>query len=74
MQKPLCLRLEDAKADISAVINRHKTENELPYYLLEPILKDIYIQVANGKEAEVEFVRSNYEKNKEESEVGGNGL
>jgi hypothetical protein len=74
MQKPLCLRLEDAKAEIAAVINRHKTENELPYYLLEPILKDIYIQVANGKEAEVEFVRSNYEKNNAESEVGGNGL
>lgn len=73
MKKPLCLRLEDAEAEIAEVINRHKTENELPCFLLEPILRKLYLQVANGKDAEVEFVRKTYEKNNAESEVGGDG-
>lgn len=72
MQKPLCLRLEDAEIELEAVINRHKTENELPCFLLEPILRKLYMQVANGKDAEVEYVRQNY-KNNAESEVGGDG-
>lgn len=68
MKKPLCLRLEDAELELAAVINRHKTENELPCFLLEPILRKLYMQVANGKDAEVEYVRQNYEKNNAECE------
>jgi hypothetical protein len=68
MQKPLCLRLEDVEVELEAVIERHKTENEIPYFLLEPILHKLYMRVANGKEAEVEFVRQNYEKNNAECE------
>lgn len=73
MKKPLCLRLEDAEREIAEVINRHKTENELPCFLLEPILQKFYMQVSNGKAAEIEFVRCNYEKNSAESEVSKDG-
>lgn len=72
MKKPLCLRLEDAEAEIAEVINRHLTENDLPCFLLEPILRKHYMQVADGKNAEIELVRRNYENNVE-SEVGGDG-
>jgi hypothetical protein len=72
MTKPLCLRLEDAEAEIAEVINRHLTENDLPCFLLEPILQKHYMQVADGKNAEIELVRRNYENNVE-SEVGGDG-
>ena len=73
MNKPLCLRLEDAEAEIVAVINRQLTENDIPCFLLEPILRKSYMQVVEGKNAEVELVRRNYEKNNAESEVGGDG-
>ena len=62
MEKPLCLRLEDAKAEIAAVINRHKTEHGLPCFLLEMILKDFYMQVAEGKNAELAFAEKEYLK------------
>lgn len=72
MKKPLCLRLEDAEAEIAEVINRHLTENDLPCFLLEPILRKSYMQIVEGKNAEIELVRRNYENNVE-SEVGGDG-
>lgn len=65
--KPLCLRIEDARSDIAAVINRHRAEG-LPCFILEPILKDFYTQIASGKAAELEMVRRDYEA-KTESEV-----
>ena len=69
MKKPLCLRLEDAENELAAVIERHKKENEIPCFLLEPILRKLYIQIANGKEAEIEFVRKNYEIKKESEDA-----
>ena len=71
MEKPLCLRLEEAENEIAAVINRHKKEGALPCFLLEPILWKMYMQVAEGKRTEQMLVRKNY---KEESEVACNGL
>lgn len=63
-EKPLCLRIEDAKSEIAAVINRHRTEGGLPCFILEPILKDFYTQIANGKVAEIEAVKREYETTK----------
>lgn len=70
MEKPLCLRLEEATTEIAAVINKHKKEHGLPCFLLEPILRDFYLQVAEGKKAEVELTRREYEKALEGSEDG----
>lgn len=68
-EKPLCLRIEEAKTEIASVINRQRGENGIPFYLLEPIVKDLYTQVVNGKNAEIEAVRKDYEKT--ELEEGG---
>lgn len=65
-EKPLCLRMEDAKNEIAAVINRHRTEGGLPCFILEPIIRDFYTQIANGKAAEIELVKQNYEATKDE--------
>ncbi len=65
-EKPLCLRMEDAKNEIAAVINRHRTESGLPCFILEPILRDFYTQIANGKAAEIELVKQSYEATKTE--------
>ena len=63
-EKPLCLRMEDAKKDIEAVINHHIGECGLPCYILEPIMREYYTLVANRKAAEVELMRKEYKKEK----------
>ena len=68
-EKPLCLRMEDAKNEIAAVINRHRVECGLPCFILEPIIKDLYSQIANGKAAELELVRRDYEATETKEEV-----
>lgn len=67
-EKPLCLRIEDAKSEIAAVINRHRSEGGLPCFILEPILKDFYTQIANGKAAEIELVKRDYEATQKDEE------
>ena len=62
-EKPLCLRIEDAKSEIAAVINRHRAEG-LPCFILEPILKDFYTQIASSKAAEIALVKRDYEATK----------
>ena len=61
-EKPLCLRIEEAKTEIASVINQQRSEKGIPFYLLEPIIKDLYAQVVNGKNAEIEAIRRDYEK------------
>lgn len=73
MEKPMCLRVEDAKKEIAEVINRYKIEEKIPCYILEPIMLNLYKQIVEGKNAEVAICRRNFEKNNAESEVGGNG-
>jgi hypothetical protein len=64
-EKPLCLKIEDAKADMIASVNRCLAQ--LPHFIIEPILKDIYFQVVEGKRAEIEAARL---KANDESEDG----
>lgn len=66
--KPLFLRIEEAKVELASAINRQRSENGIPFYILEMILKDLYGQVVDGKNAEVEAVRKEYESAKEVTE------
>lgn len=66
--KPLFLRIEEAKVELASAINRQRSENSIPFYILEMILKDLYGQVVNGKNAELEAVRKEYEATKEVTE------
>lgn len=70
MDKPLCLKIEDAKIELAAVINRLKKDYGLPCFIIEPILKDYYSQIANGKAVELEIVRKNYEAEQKKTEEG----
>ena len=68
--KPLCLRIEDAQIELAAVVNRLRAECGLPYFILEPIVKDLYSQILRGKAAEIEAVKRDYEaKASEEKEA-----
>lgn len=66
--KPLFLRIEEAKVELASAINRQRNENGIPFYILEMILKDLYGQVVDGKNAEVDAVRKEYEATKEVTE------
>ena len=66
--KPLFLRIEEAKVELASAINRQRSENGIPFYILEMILKDLYGQVVDGKNAEVAAVRKEYEATKEVTE------
>ena len=66
--KPLFLRIEEAKVELASAINRQRNVNGIPFYILEMILKDLYGQVVDGKNAEVDAVRKEYEATKEVTE------
>jgi hypothetical protein len=59
MKKPICLLLEDCKAELVSVINRYQKEG-VPCYLLEPITKDLHGQVAAVKADEIAAIKRNY--------------
>ena len=61
-EKPLCLKIEDAKAEMIEVVNRHISDG-VPAFLLEPILKDIYFQIVDRKNAELEVARRAWTEN-----------
>lgn len=58
MDKPLNLIIEDSKQAILKVIN----DTGLPVYLLEPILKDIYVQTLEIKKRELVKSKEEYDK------------
>lgn len=59
MKKPICLTLEDCKTDLIKVINHYRKEG-VPAFLLEPIMKDLYTQVATLKTDEIAAVKRDY--------------
>lgn len=65
MKKPICLQLEDAKTELINVIDKYRKEG-VPCFLLEPIMKDLYGQVAKVKGDEMKAVKLDYYKKLEE--------
>ena len=55
--KPLVLRLREAKERIVAAVNAAIKEQELPCYLLEPIIAELHTQVSNTALREYEIAK-----------------
>ena len=55
--KPLVLRLREAKESIVAAVNAAIKEQELPCYLLEPIIAELHTQVSNTASREYEIAK-----------------
>ena len=53
MDKPLCIRLEEAEQ----LIERAVLETKLPCYLLTPIVSNLLHRLENGKRTELESAR-----------------
>lgn len=59
--RPLCLELEDAKAEIIAVINMAHKKHNIPFFLLESVIVDAGRQVSSFAKTEREAAARDYE-------------
>jgi hypothetical protein len=57
-QTPLILRVEAAKNEIMQCVNNALQQYQLPCYFVEPIIKDIYLQVKEGAKNELETTKA----------------
>lgn len=60
--QPLCLALEEAKAEIFAAINMTAKKHELPFYLLEHIVNEAARQTSECAKNERESASREYER------------
>ena len=68
MEKPIQLRIEESKQNIVNFINDECIKNEIDFYFLEYILKEIYQEVTINRDKELESIKSEYNKSKEGSD------
>ena len=68
MDKPLVITLNETKADFISVVNKAIQQNNLPCYLIEPILSEVLSQVRDGAKNELQMARE--QMNNEEQEEG----
>lgn len=64
MEKPISLILRDTKIEIARICN----DSQLPVYLLEPILKDLYLEVKELNRKQIELDETEYKKSVLEKE------
>lgn len=66
MEKPTCLLRKEFMDNIVKMVN----DSKLPFFVIEPILKDLYITVKEEAERVYRLEKEAYEKAlKEENEV-----
>lgn len=68
--RPLCLELDDAKAEIFAAVNMTSKKHNIPFYLLESIVNEAARQVSNLAKAERETAAADYERQIAEMQKG----
>ena len=61
-ERPLCLKLEDAKAEIFSAVAMAAKRHQVPFYLLESIVIDAARQVSDAAKKEREAAASDYER------------
>lgn len=66
--RPLCLELQEARADIFGVIKKVAEDRHLPWYLIEPIVSDAAKQVSENARQERQTAAAMYEKQLKEFE------
>lgn len=73
MEKPIQLKIEEAKNNIVDFINQECNKNEIDYYFLEIILNSIYQEVLELKNKEMNQMREEISK-EISKEVNKDGL
>lgn len=59
MKKPIILKIEEGKEKIVKAIN----STELPIFILEPIIKDVYQEIIRVKQQEYKKAEKSYIEN-----------
>ena len=67
--KPLILRIEDAKRDLISAVSTVSREYDLPAYFLEPIIADIHNQLIRERNEEVKTLRLKYAEDVKKDDV-----
>lgn len=65
MDKPVTIIREELIESMVGLIN----ESNLPLFVIEPILKELYLEVKNGAQQQLESDKQQYQSSIAESEV-----
>lgn len=57
-ERPLIIEIEEAKAELVECVNSMMQKHKLPFYFIESILKEVYVQVQMGAQSELEKVKT----------------
>lgn len=59
---PLIVKMDEAKTSIVTLINDIMQQKQLPCYLLEPMMAEIYAQIREGAKSELEMAKKQVEQ------------
>ena len=62
MNTPLIVKMERAKTSIVEFVNNIMQQEQLPCYLLEPTISEIYSEIRNGARNELEMAKQKMEQ------------
>ena len=62
MNTPLIVKMERAKTSIVEFVNNIMQQEQLPCYLLEPTISEIYTQIKEGARNELEIAKQQMEQ------------
>ena len=62
MDTPLIVKMERAKTSIVEFVNNIMQQEQLPCYLLEPTISEIYSEIRNGANNELEMAKQQMEQ------------
>ena len=62
MDKPLIIMLNETKMEMASVIN-NAIQNNIPCYLLEPIMSELLYQIREGAKNELQMAREQMANN-----------
>lgn len=68
IQKPFILEMDEAKTEIVQVINNAIQIHQLPLYLVDMILSEIYAQIKEGAKQEIAMAKAQMEEQNENVE------
>lgn len=74
MKKPIQLLIEETKKNIIDFINKECDKNEIDYYFLHIILKEIYEETTYNKDKELEKIREELLKGEIEDGICKNNV
>lgn len=57
-ERQLIIEIEEAKAELVECVNSMMQKHKLPFYFIESILKEVYVQVQMGAQSELEKVKT----------------